>query len=366
MNIALIIFRIGPSHGSLLQTYALYHVLKEMGHNVTIINRKDKLPFKTFVKRTLYRVYKTLRGEHFDSIISTEVVPHRVMKELNRFVDKNFSHDLVEFSDLNITKSDFDAFVIGSDQVWRPRFVQDIAYYYLNFIKSQKNIKRISYAASFGVDNWEYSEQETVECKELAQLFDAVSVREDSGVNLCKRYLGVEAIHVLDPTMLLDEVDYCKLTGESSFSTLSQTLAYSILDNSHSKKQIIDKVSEILGLRPVSIKADEGNLNYVETSIEYWLDEIRKSSFIITDSFHATVFAIIFNKPFVVIGNKFRGTGRLTSLLNMFELSQRMIFEDESFDLEYLINDNIDWEMINKHRSALKSKSLKFLKNNLT
>lgn len=366
MKIALIIFRIGPSHGSLLQTYALYHVLKKMGHDVTVVNRKDKLPFKTFVKRTLYRAYKTLRGEHFDSIISTEVVPHRIMKELNRFVDKNLSHDLVEFSSVNINKPDFDAFVIGSDQVWRPCFVQDIAYYYLSFIKFQKNVKRISYAASFGVDNWEYSEQETAECKELAQLFDAVSVREDSGVNLCKRFLGVEAIHVLDPTMLLDDVDYCKLIGETPISTLSQTLAFSILDNSHSKKQIIDTVSYKLGLKPVPIKADEGNLNYVETGIEFWLDEIRKSSFVITDSYHATVFAIIFNKPFIVIGNKFRGTGRLTSLLNMFGLSKRMVFEDESLDFEYLINENIDWEKINTHRSSLKSKSLQFLKNNLS
>lgn len=366
MKIALIIFRIGPSHGSLLQTYALYHVLKEMGHEVTIVNRKDKLPFKTFVKRTLYRVYKTLRGERFDSIISIEVVPRRIMQELNRFVDKYLSHDLVEFSSFNINKSDFDAFIIGSDQVWRPRFVQDITYYYLSFIKYQKNVKRISYAASFGVDNWEYSERETAECKELAQLFDAISVREDSGVNLCKCFLGVEAIHVLDPTMLLDVVDYCKLIGVAPVSTLSQTLAFSILDNNHTKKKIIDTVSEKLGLKPVSIKADEGNLNYVETGVEFWIDEIRKSSFVITDSFHATVFAIIFNKPFIVVGNKFRGTGRLTSLLNMFDLSNRMVFEDENIDWEYLINENIDWEKINMYRSSLKSKSLKFLKNNLS
>lgn len=365
MKIALVIFRIGPSHGSLLQTYALSHILKNMGHNVTIINRKDRLSFKTFIKRTLYRTYKTLRGERFDYIISTEVKPSRIMKNMNLFVDRHLSSNLVEFTDIDFKRCDFDAFVIGSDQVWRPKFVQDIAYYYLNFAKSFKNIKRISYAASFGVDNWEYSEEETALCKELAQLFDAISVREDSGVNLCKKYLGVNAIHVLDPTMLLDSENYINLIDKTFISTQSKTLAFSILDNNETKHKIIGVVSERLGLTPISIKADESDLNFVETSVEFWLDEIRKSSFVITDSFHATVFAIIFNKPFIVIGNKFRGTGRLSSLMNMFGLASRMIFEGENINWEDLLNENIDWAKVNKHRSLLKSESLNFLKNNL-
>lgn len=366
MKIALVIFRIGPSHGSLLQTYALFHVLKSLGHSVSIINRKDRLSFRTFVKRTLYRTYKTLRGERFDHIISTEVIPSRIMKNMNLFVDRNLSPNLIEFSDVNLKRCDFDAFVIGSDQVWRPKFVQDIAYYYLDFTKSLKNIKRISYAASFGVDNWEYSDEDTVVCKELAQLFDAISVREDSGVDLCKKYLGVNAVHVLDPTMLLDVEDYINLIGNYSISQSSKTLVFSILDKSEKKKNIIDVVSNRLDLMPISIKADESDLKYVETSVEFWLDEIRKSSFVITDSFHATVFAIIFNKPFIVIGNKFRGTGRLSSLLTMFGLVNRMIFEEENINWESILNENIDWGKVNTHRSLLKSKSLIFLKNSLS
>lgn len=366
MKIALVIFRIGPSHGSLLQTYALSHILNNMGHTVTIINRKDRLSFKTFIKRTLYRTYKTLRGERFDYIISTEVMPSRVMKNMNLFVDRRLSSNLVEFTEVDFKRSAFDAFVIGSDQVWRPKFVQDITYYYLNFAKSFKNIKRISYAASFGVDNWEYSEEETVLCKKLAQLFDAISVREDSGVTLCNKYLDVRATHVLDPTMLLDDVDYIKLIGNPCLTSPTKTLAYSILDQGVIKKSIIDKVSKNLDLTPISIKADESELNYVETSIEFWLDEIRKSFFVITDSFHATVFAIIFNKPFIVIGNKFRGTGRLSSLLNMFGLVNRMVFEDENINWEDLLNENINWEKINTKRSLLKAESLNFLKKYLS
>lgn len=366
MKIALVIFRIGPSHGSLLQTYALFNVLKSLGHTVTIINRKDRLSLKTFIKRTLYRTYKTFRGERFDYVVSTEVIPSRIMKNMNLFVDKYLSSVLVEFTDIDFKHCDFEAFVIGSDQVWRPKFVQDITYYYLNFVKSLKNIKRITYAASFGVDNWEYSSEESILCKNLAQLFDAISVREDSGVELCKKHLGVNAVHVLDPTMLLDAVDYINLIVDKSNLIPSKTLAFSILDNNIAKLKIIDMISERLDLMPISIKADESNLNFVETSIEFWLDEIRKSSFIITDSFHATVFAIIFNKPFIVIGNKFRGTGRLSSLLNMFGLNNRMVFEEENINWDNLLNENIDWGKINTHRSFLKSVSLSFLKNNLS
>ena len=146
MKIALVIFRIGPSHGSILQTYALYNVLKKLGHSVTIINRKDKLSFIYFIKRSLYRIYKTIRGERFGYIISTEVIPSKIMKNLNKFVEEHFSKDLKEFSDLKIKQCGFEAFVVGSDQVWRPKFVQDIAYYYLNFTKSLNNIKRISHS----------------------------------------------------------------------------------------------------------------------------------------------------------------------------------------------------------------------------
>lgn len=365
MKIALIIFRIGPSHGSLLQTYALYKTLKDMGHSVTIINRKDKLPFKIFIKRTLYRAYKTLRGNRFDYIISTKVLPSRIMKDLNVFVNKHLSIDLVEFSDLKLNKCKFETFIVGSDQVWRPKFVQDISYYFLDFAKDLKNIKRISYAASFGVDEWEYSKQNTLECKRLAKLFDAIAVREDSGVTLCNKYLDVSATHVLDPTMLLDDVDYIKLIGNHGLFESTKTLAYSILDKSEYKMSIIDNVSKIFNFTPISIKANEDNLNYVETGIEFWLDGIRKSSFVITDSFHATVFAIIFNKPFIVIGNKFRGTGRLNSLLNMFGLSKRMVYEDESVDINLLSREVIQWDIVNERRSLWKRKSLDYLKNNI-
>ncbi len=81
---------------------------------------------------------------------------------------------------------------------------------FLDFVKGQ-NVKRLSYAASFGTDKWEFTPQQTAICSPLAQKFDLVTVREGSGVKLCKDHLGVNAVHVLDPTMLLTKEDYISL-----------------------------------------------------------------------------------------------------------------------------------------------------------
>ena len=90
---------------------------------------------------------------------------------------------------------------------------QTLANAYLAFAKDWKQIKRIAYAASFGTDKWEYTLEETRECAALLKLFDAVSVREASAVQLCKNYFQIKAVHLLDPTLLLSKEDYLSLDG---------------------------------------------------------------------------------------------------------------------------------------------------------
>ena len=99
----------------------------------------------------------------------------------------------------------FDAFVVGSDQVWRPRYNAYIPNLFLDFTEGM-SVKRIAYAASFGTDQWEFSAEQTTISSFLAKKFDIVSVREASGIQLCKQNLGVDAIQVLDPSLLLRRV----------------------------------------------------------------------------------------------------------------------------------------------------------------
>ena len=114
-------------------------------------------------------------------------------------------------------KGKYDYVVIGSDQTWRPSISADIYNFFLDFLQDENQIKKIAYATSFGTDQWEFSEEQEKRCKQLVKQFDAVSVREESGISLCQQFLDVDAEHVLDPTLLLKQEDYLKIVHASDF-----------------------------------------------------------------------------------------------------------------------------------------------------
>ena len=130
------------------------------------------------------------------------------MSELKPFIKKNIhltrtfhngTQDIYNFT----KEAGIEVVVVGSDQTWRPGLSPDLYHLFGDFIPKDSPIKRIAYAASFGVDKLEYSPNQLDVCKPLLQRFKAVSVRETSGIELCKKYFGVDAEWVLDPTMLL-------------------------------------------------------------------------------------------------------------------------------------------------------------------
>ena len=137
-------------------------------------------------------------------------------QHITPFIKKNFPNRInINNFNTDFNEKKFDAYIVGSDQVWNPGyftflFDTDINNAYLGFTKNW-NVKRIAYAASFGKESWEYSDQQTVICKKNIQCFDAISVREDSAIKLCQKYFNVTASHVLDPTMLLTVQDYTNI-----------------------------------------------------------------------------------------------------------------------------------------------------------
>src|SRR5690606_15864360 len=129
----------------------------------------------------------------------------------------NLSHKITSDSGMKaLNNIGFDTYIVGSDQCWRPKYSPNITNYFLDFLNDKQNVIRISYAASFGTSDWEFNEPETKMCRDLIQKFDAVSVRESSGIELCQKYLDKEAQHVLDPTMLLELDDYITKIGRAS------------------------------------------------------------------------------------------------------------------------------------------------------
>ena len=375
MNIALVIFPFHPSHGCILQTYALYTKLKEVGHTVTIINRKT-LPVSLYnsLRRAVTNLKCRLQGSYFGPIFYLGNSPKAVMRKLQPFIDTYFGNDVVtvyskEEAARLANHHSFDAFVVGSDQVWRPKYVPDIYHYYLNFVPENIPAKRIAYAPSFGTENWEYNEEQHVICQKLIRRFKAISVREKSGVSLCKKYFDIDAESVLDPTLLLTKEDYLKVLDDK-VSRKEKILSYYFLDEAVDKIAFMNSISKHLGLKShrINTKTEDANARLkdrIAPSIEVWLGGFVKSEFVIVDSFHAMVFAILFNVPFIVVANAARGLARFTSLLDLLGLSDRLVTDVTKVPLD-LLNKGIDWNKVNESLAVERNRCLTFLQNALS
>ena len=337
MKIGILTLPLHTNYGGILQAYALQTVLEGMGHEVTIIDepiRKSKRPpMRTYVKR----IVEKLQGK--PSIINFEKYDFDsypiISKEINRFIEKYIHRTIVD-SPNSLNESDFDVLVVGSDQVWRKKYYPDIKNAYFDFAKDWKNVKRVSYAPSFGTDSWEYSESETNTCSSLIKIFDAISVRELSGVTLCREKFSVTASLVLDPTMLIPREHYEELVLSNTKQSEGEILNY-VLDKTPDMVNIVNCIAQERELKTFSVNGkplqpDYHPENYIKPSIESWLRGFHDAQLVVTDSFHACVFSMIFNKPFVVVGNKTRGMARFESLLSMFGQEFRLI---ESYK-EYL------------------------------
>ena len=324
------------NYGGLLQAWALQTVLRRMGHQVVTFDPYPykKLPLKRMPFSYTKRILNRLRGVNVP--IRYEQKFNRdhdiIIQELKPFIDANIQRR--EFRRVQeLLPSDYDAIIAGSDQVWRPKYNNNfygttLTNSFFDFAEKW-SVKRIAYAASFGTDEWEFTKQQTTRCAHLAQLFDAVSVREESGIALCREHLGVDATHVLDPTLLLSKEDYEALIqhGAKTHAPSGNMLCY-VLDESPENVALIQKIADekhLLPFRSNFIKEGASAEEQVQPPVEQWLRNFRDAEFVVTDSFHACVFSIIFGKPFIVIANKSRGISRYESLLTTFHLTDHLL-----------------------------------------
>lgn len=367
MRIGILTLPLHTNYGGILQAYALQTVLERMGHDVKVIDYDYLFHrpspwtlFKRFAKTLLHM--RTL-NVCFEKELNRPMNTWRyytqpfINKHICRLQYKNLNYDL--------SCDMFDCMVVGSDQIWRPIHIKgvlgtSIPNAFLDFAKEWP-IKRIAYAASFGTNEWEFSNEETNSIKKLICKFDAISVREDSGVKLCKQYLNIDAQLTLDPTLLLEKSDYLNLCRGKKYRNKGDLLVY-ILDTSTEKDKIIEAVKKKYNLKAFKTNIDENKKKEMDSQppVEQWLLGFHNAKYVITDSFHACVFSILFDKPFIVIGNEERGLTRISSLLTLFKIKDRLIFGIEDID-------NISFKKLNTNilLKDLKQKSLLFLKNAL-
>ena len=377
MKIGIITQPLECNYGGLLQNYALQEVLRNLEHDVYTINRR--LPdiytcrLDVIIRWTLKRYIKKLIGWEYPL---TRKEYNILKQNCTNFVKENIRTTKIFNNNKEvksiIKKEKFNTYVVGSDQVWRPCYSNNIYNDFLDFCQDEPNIRRIAYAASFGVSEWEFNEEQTKECSRLAKLFDAISVREDSGIALCEEHLGVDAIHVLDPTLLLEKDYYIKLVEKAKEPVSNGNLFCYILDNNETIKNGIQYIEQTLSLNSFQVKArnskyslkrGEDIKDHIVPSPTKWLRAFMDAEMVFTDSFHGCVFSIIFNKPFWVIGNKGRGNARFDSLLKLFNLENRRIDVNEIKEVYF--SEPIDWEKINTIKKEWQEKSINFLKSNL-
>lgn len=336
MKIGILTLPLHTNYGGILQAYALQTVLERMGHEVFVIQRPWrqqivwwKYPLQ-IIKRCISRYILGRNSSIFSEIKwnKNQAVIERNTKE---FIDEYIhTHQIKQISD--IKETDFDTIVVGSDQIWRPKYYR-LHYKYIEdaFLSFTKkwSLKRIAYAPSFGTDEWEYNQVETQKCSNLLQKFDAVSVREQSGIELCEKYLGHKNVQwVLDPTMLLNREDYERLISKDTKAP-GDLMCY-VLDANDEINNLIAKIANENDLKVFQAASDVDNVSLpkerrIQPPVESWLAGFRDAKLVITDSFHACVFSILFHKPFVVLGNKNRGYSRFESLLKRFGLEGRLI-----------------------------------------
>lgn len=362
MKIAILTQPLRYNYGGILQNYALQQVLRQQGHEVETIDvHRDR----SAAYRYGFYVLKALLLGNIHTV-SPPVSRKRFLREtiyLQRFIRENIALTpyVPNYGKLDCLPDVYDAYVVGSDQVWLKKFGTSM---FFGFLPAESKAKRFAYAASFGAAKWRYDEALTRQCRELAAKFEAVSVREDWGVELCEEYLGVKAWHVLDPVLLLDARHYGALADAGSLQPSEEEslqpgrfiMTY-ILDNSKDKERIVREMSERLRL-PVRSYAPPRHS--VVPPLEHWLAGFRDAAYVVTDSFHGTVLSILFNRDFMTLVNARRGAGRFHSLLGMFHLEHRL-FTEQAFHLEAALAP-VDYVPVNRILEMERANSMDFIR----
>ena len=362
MKIGIVTQPLLGNYGGILQNYALQHTLRSLGHTPQTIDYvMTNSAWRFFRHRLKYQLRKLLGKTK-----AGEQAPTRLRlrtSHLAEFVKRHITttQPPTKYDAQSVKENQMKAIVVGSDQVWRPKYNDSLEDMYLDFA-SDCDIKRIAYAASFGVDRWEYNPAQSKRCSTLAKRFDAISVREKSGEKLCCEHLGVEATTVLDPTLLLKAEDYATLCCDIPKAEKPFLAVY--LLPSHDKQrvkenhQFIQDIAKERGLKIKYFTADTADA----ISIEEWLATFRDAELVITESFHGTVFSILNHREFLTLGNPSRGMARLNTLLGSLGISDRLI-SAKSYDPRAVRP--IDYSKVEHSLCSLRQHSLDFLRSAL-
>lgn len=364
MKIDIITLHRVRNYGSSLQTLATQQIFEELGCQAEIIDYyPERYTSFGLLKRLKYKSDKLAKNPILlfgarviisFSYIKKKIVFDSFLKKYIKITPKTYRTEKELLEDIPVA----DAYCTGSDQVWNSYWNEGVDRpLYLSFVPENKF--RFSYAASIG--NSELSQNEIKEIKPMLALYKHITVRENTGINIM-RSVGFEGIQqMIDPTLLFKGKQWQKYTSDK-FKNKKYVVTY----NLHHDKKIDDyamKVAEANGLKVYNITYNihdivrKGTIKWCP-KIEEYLGLIRDAQYVITDSFHATVFSILFNKKFMVIYPE-QASSRIRSILELLNLQDRGC--DDMPDVQQVMNE-IDFSNIDNILDIERERAISYLK----
>lgn len=366
MKIGIITFwESNDNYGQLLQCFALQKYLRNMGHSPFLIRYRDNVYKSSFKFSKIFTYISHFRDyfEYFKQIVRNERY-----KSQNNSVDRKFEEFRASY--LTMTPNIFDsqtivsnipeadAFICGSDQIWGGSHI-----YYLSFVPDDK--LKIAYAPSFGGTN-PFLGSDKYLISKLLNRFDFIGMREKSGTEILKENGIINSTQVVDPTLLLGRDEYISfLDGNPECIDKPKKEAFIYLLGSPIKCDIKDVIKYVdkLGLSYIYV-ASQGRVDSYKKSpltIPQWINCIKNSQIVITNSFHCVVFSLIFHKPFIFLpltGSFSRMNDRVNDLLLNSGLHNQICnnrLEDISMDLDFTKFDEFKFSQVNKTDNYLKN-----------
>ncbi len=373
MRIGIITIQKCNNFGSDLQAFALQRKLQQMGHeaeNIDYLFYKNPRHIKTRMSRPTFHV--SLKNKIKEFLYPKKLFLARMMHmreerkrqlSFDRFVSDNFrlSQEYRTVDELFRNPPSYDAYMVGSDELWNPRCNSSMLPFFLDF--APKGAKKIAYAASTGGrDN--YDERTRNIFMEHLRDFSSISMREKSSCTYFADMLGREVKHVVDPTLLLDAQDWNQVSARTSVS--EPYIAVYDLIPSPQLWSMAHRLSANSGLKIIRIcgasgmKKIDGVDQYSEIGPGEFIDLVGRASCVLTNSFHGTVFSILYQKPFYfVIPGHMTDSGRIGSLLTSLSLEARMVWDKDADSINEF--GTVDWHDVSTKLGCQREASVSYL-----
>lgn len=342
MKISLLTIWHEQNYGAELQAYATIKLLKSFGHDVSMINIR---------LADFYEINLNGYIAKYLSIFTPAGL--KFARFWRKYIPLSRRYRSIEELYKNPPLSDL--YVVGSDQVWNPDITGKMKMlFFLDF--GPDNVKRISFASSFGTSDW-FHDELTINVENQLRRFAALTCRENSGVQILKNRFGVDAVNVLDPTLMLG--DYSELIGHVKEN--KRTLVYYPLDDDTELHDYAKNLSCKLGLTLLNNNHRSyilGKLVWNRVGIETWIKNIAQAQFVITRSFHGLVFSLIYKRQFAIISSPNGRNARILDLLSQLNLSNRFFESFEELDQAQPWADLINYDEVTPILEKLRKHSI--------